>query len=296
MRGARSTSGPRWPATSAGSGSSLVGPGPAGRSRLRRLREDLTRPGGGRRRRRQFSSESNGEALTTVPANQQLDGYFRLQPGQPADPAHLVPRRLSRPTNRSSPSSTSLLPSLVFSGDGTGTARRVTTPAPTSRRRGGTGHRQRHLLQAQYTDRLVGLVLDRFQATGENYDDAVVVVASDHGASFEPGRSVRSIEDRSNPRRHRRRPTADQGPGQERGRRRPQRAHRRRGAHGGALLGTEPTWDVDGVTLTDDPAIDERGDDRTCTLHRRLHLRLPRHRGVRRPRAVPGDAPTSSTR
>ena len=42
---------------------------------------------------------------------------------------------------------------------------------------------QRHLLQLQYADTLVGEVLDALRATGQ-YDDTVVVVTADHGFSF----------------------------------------------------------------------------------------------------------------
>lgn len=50
---------------------------------------------------------------------------------------------------------------------------------------------QRLLLQASYTDALVGRVLDRLRETGL-YDDAVVVVTADHGIGLEPGGAVRA--------------------------------------------------------------------------------------------------------
>lgn len=43
--------------------------------------------------------------------------------------------------------------------------------------------RQRHLLQASYTDRLVGQVLQRLEEAGV-YDDAAIVVTADHGIAF----------------------------------------------------------------------------------------------------------------
>ncbi len=49
---------------------------------------------------------------------------------------------------------------------------------------------QRHVLQVQYTDTLVGRLLDALRARGL-YDDAVVVVAADHGASFVTGKPRR---------------------------------------------------------------------------------------------------------
>ncbi len=55
---------------------------------------------------------------------------------------------------------------------------------------------QRHLLQAQYADRLLGELLDRLDATGV-YDDALVVFTADHGASFVPGTHRRQPEEES---------------------------------------------------------------------------------------------------
>ncbi len=51
---------------------------------------------------------------------------------------------------------------------------------------------QRHVLQVGYTDRLVGAVLDKLRARGL-YDDAVIVVTADHGASFRTGEQRRPI-------------------------------------------------------------------------------------------------------
>jgi hypothetical protein len=49
---------------------------------------------------------------------------------------------------------------------------------------------QRHLLQLQYTDALVGLALDALDEAGEA-DDTIVVVTSDHGVSLVPNTSPR---------------------------------------------------------------------------------------------------------
>lgn len=49
---------------------------------------------------------------------------------------------------------------------------------------------QRHLLQAQYADRIVGEVIDALRSAGI-YDESLVVFAADHGASFEPDSHVR---------------------------------------------------------------------------------------------------------
>ena len=45
---------------------------------------------------------------------------------------------------------------------------------------------QRHVLQAQYVDRLLGRLLDALHARNR-FDDAVIVVTADHGASFTTG-------------------------------------------------------------------------------------------------------------
>jgi hypothetical protein len=50
--------------------------------------------------------------------------------------------------------------------------------------------RQRHLLQATYTDALVGQVLDRLEEQGV-YDDAVVALVADHGVSFQLNQIMR---------------------------------------------------------------------------------------------------------
>ena len=42
---------------------------------------------------------------------------------------------------------------------------------------------QRHLLQAMYTDRLVGGILGELKAAGL-YDESLVMVVADHGVSF----------------------------------------------------------------------------------------------------------------
>jgi hypothetical protein len=48
----------------------------------------------------------------------------------------------------------------------------------------------RHLLQVGFVDTLVGKLLDRLQAIGL-YDEALLVVTADHGASFLPGQPYR---------------------------------------------------------------------------------------------------------
>ena len=51
---------------------------------------------------------------------------------------------------------------------------------------------QRHLLQLQFTDALVGQVLDALRESGE-YDDTVVVVTADHGVSLIPDSPKRTV-------------------------------------------------------------------------------------------------------
>jgi hypothetical protein len=52
--------------------------------------------------------------------------------------------------------------------------------------------RLRHLLQLQYTDRLLGDVLDRLRELGR-YDESMIVVTADHGAAFTPGALFRGV-------------------------------------------------------------------------------------------------------
>lgn len=58
----------------------------------------------------------------------------------------------------------------------------------------GQGAFSRYLLQLQWTDRLLGAIIDRYEELGL-WDDAVVVLTADHGASFERGQLVRRPED-----------------------------------------------------------------------------------------------------
>jgi hypothetical protein len=49
---------------------------------------------------------------------------------------------------------------------------------------------QRHLLQVGYVDRMIGRVIERMEESGL-WDEAVLVVVSDHGLSFQPGQPGR---------------------------------------------------------------------------------------------------------
>lgn len=53
---------------------------------------------------------------------------------------------------------------------------------------------QRHLLQVQLADNLLGMLLDRLDGKGL-FDDSIVVVTSDHGASFYPGVAHRGLSE-----------------------------------------------------------------------------------------------------
>ncbi|CAN5856471.1 hypothetical protein BH23ACT2_BH23ACT2_20420 [soil metagenome] len=56
----------------------------------------------------------------------------------------------------------------------------------------GLAAKSRHLLQLQWTDRMLGSVFDRIEALGR-WDDAVIVLTADHGVSFEPGGMLRVL-------------------------------------------------------------------------------------------------------
>jgi hypothetical protein len=53
-------------------------------------------------------------------------------------------------------------------------------------------HRQRHLAQVEYADRLLGVTLDALRARGL-YDDALLVVTADHGVAYTPGTNLRRL-------------------------------------------------------------------------------------------------------
>lgn len=235
-----------------------VGPGPAAQGRtFDDFTEDLSRPG-------QRASDGNGEALTTVPAGQALDGYF-------ASSLTNQPSRLSDFLDALQPTDEPffgflhlVLPHQPWFSREDGARYRTpgdySGPDVSSPWRARVT-RQRHLLQTQYSDRLLGLVLDRLQETGE-YDDTVVVVAGDHGVAFEPGESIRSV-DEANLDDIAYAPLLVKGPGQSDG------AVDDRNVLSvdvaptvAALLGTEPTWPVDGVDLTDPDATTDRGDEK----------------------------------
>jgi hypothetical protein len=58
--------------------------------------------------------------------------------------------------------------------------------------------RQRHLVQLQFTDRMVGRVVDRLRELG-TYDETLLVVTADHGAAFVEGHNIRALDDETYP-------------------------------------------------------------------------------------------------
>ncbi len=55
---------------------------------------------------------------------------------------------------------------------------------------------QRHLLQLAYVDKLLGKLLSRLRDTG-SFDDALILVTADHGASFRVDAHRRALEERN---------------------------------------------------------------------------------------------------
>lgn len=55
-------------------------------------------------------------------------------------------------------------------------------------------HEQQHLLQLAFADSLVIDLVDRLRASGR-YDDALIIVTSDHGVAFRPGLPLREFEE-----------------------------------------------------------------------------------------------------
>jgi hypothetical protein len=53
---------------------------------------------------------------------------------------------------------------------------------------------QRHLLQVAHADHLLGLLLDRLRKL-QLFDNAMIIITADHGASFIPGKSRRILDD-----------------------------------------------------------------------------------------------------
>jgi hypothetical protein len=58
--------------------------------------------------------------------------------------------------------------------------------------------KQRHVLQVQAADTLLGRVLDKLERIGA-YDDSLVIVTADHGVSFVAGEALRSVTPKNYP-------------------------------------------------------------------------------------------------
>lgn len=82
-----------------------------------------------------------------------------------------------------------------FTDDGTLYDRPESTPGVFAGHWTTVGHevgQQRHILQVQATDALLGRLIDNLRAA-DAYDDALVVVTADHGVSFEPNQPARGV-------------------------------------------------------------------------------------------------------
>lgn len=235
-----------------------VTPGSAGSAEaLDDFEEELTAPAD-----LAAASDANGEVVE-IPESQQLDGFF-------ASSGVVQPARLDRFLGSLAPTEEPffgflhlVIPHQPWFSREDGT--RYATPGEYAGPDIGTPWRarvtrQRHLLQAEYADRLVGQILAHLRQIGE-YDDSLIVVVSDHGASFEPGESVRSVRDQ-NLDDIVYAPLLIKEPGQTTGRVDDTNVLSVDVAPTIAdLLGTEPGWEVDGVAV-DDTALDRRGDDK----------------------------------
>lgn len=87
----------------------------------------------------------------------------------------------------------------LYELDPEGTIEGLVPPSGTEPQRdrfaAGQGY-QRHLLQLEFSDRLLGRVLDRLR-TKDVFDRALIVVTADHGATFQPGEDRRAVTKRT---------------------------------------------------------------------------------------------------
>jgi hypothetical protein len=123
--------------------------------------------------------------------------------------------------------------------------------------------RLRFELQARYTDALVGQFLDRLRET-DLWDDAVVVVVADHGASFLPGEGRRILTD-GNAHEIMWSPLFIRAPGLEQGVTDVAAQSFDVLPTVAELLGTEVPWDVEGTSLLgrDDGSAESADGDRS---------------------------------
>lgn len=124
--------------------------------------------------------------------------------------------------------------------------------------------RQRHLLQTQAADRLLGRLLDRLEADSA-FDDTLVVVTADHGEAFIPGEPDRRLSE-ANADQIAWTPLIIKAPGQ--------REARIDDANVQSvdivptvadLLGVDVPWDVDGIPA--DRAAEERDDTKPIAAY-----------------------------
>ncbi len=121
-------------------------------------------------------------------------------------------------------------------------------------------HRQRHLAQASYSDRLVGLIMNKLKES-DQFDDAMVVLTADHGVSFLPGQNQRVVLEETLP-DVAFVPMLIKLPGQIEGEVSDANATTVDIVPTIAdVLGVELPWDADGVSLLGDEP-DDRGDTR----------------------------------
>ena len=129
--------------------------------------------------------------------------------------------------------------------------------------------RQRHLLQVQAADRLLGQIFDRLDAA-DAFDDTLVVVTADHGEAFIPGEPDRGLSE-ENADKIAWAPLLIKAPGQGQG--------RIDDANVQAIdilptladmLGVDIPWDVDGIPT--DRAAAERDDTKLLSDYNRGEL------------------------
>ena len=120
--------------------------------------------------------------------------------------------------------------------------------------------RERHLLQAGYTDALVGRVLDQLERV-DAYDDAAVVVTADHGVAFNGNQHRRKIAPESFPELMWT-PLIIKAPGQTEGEVDDSNVQSIDVMPTIAdLIGAELPWAVDGLVIGSDEQLD-RGDEK----------------------------------
>lgn len=122
---------------------------------------------------------------------------------------------------------------------------------------------QRHVLQTQFADRLLGRLIDRMQA-GALWDEALVVVVADHGLTVRPGQRSRDFPDRDNYQDVMSVPLLIKRPGQEQAHVSPRFARTVDVVPSIAdVLGVRLPWKVDGTSVFSERASVRRN----LTLH-----------------------------